>query len=200
MTTPRRCRVILLVLAGLFLVPSIAQAQNYAVDKGSFLIGGDVNINGSGLLRSSGGRSLEIQLNPSAQYFVLPGLAVGGGLQLSHIENSSFYRSTSYGIGPNISYYFGRDETRVFPYVSAGVNLVRSSTERTATTHLESVEVKWKNTALAADLSGGLLFMLTRGVGLSGELFYNAKTFWGVGGGVDSNRLGFRIGVSAFVF
>lgn len=198
MTTPQQFCATLLALVGVFLVPSLAQAQSYAVDKGSVLIGGDVNITGSGLFGPDAARIWQVQFNPNAQYFVAPGLAVGGNLRLNYVSNSEYYRSSSYGVGPTVSYYFGQSERKLYPYMSAGIGLIRLTTRSVASIGGDSMETK--STTLGADMSGGLLFMLTRGVGLSGELFYNAQNFSGKIDGVDQNTFGFRIGISAFVF
>ena len=192
-------RFLWIVCLALWLYPAAAQAQDYATDKGSFLIGGAASLSSSGN-DFEGGRSTTLSIAPSAQYFVIPGLAVGGTIGWAYASYEDFSFSTL-NVGPRLSYYFGRSAQNIYPFVSAAVGYLRSSSDSGAFDQTAS--------GTQFDVSGGATFMIARNVGLTGELFYTQRseetdTDVGLLGDITtafgSDSFGLRFGISAFVF
>lgn len=139
-------------------------------------------------------------VNPGVQYFLAPGFALGGELTLSR---TSFDESStsSYGIGPTVSYYLGSSHQAVHPFISGSALWTRTTREvDDAPTGLES-----ESTDVAWRAGAGLLFMLGDEVGLTGEAFYQylrIESDGFFGDSVEQNRdvYGIAIGIAAFVF
>jgi len=168
-------------------LPALAHAQSYAADRGSMLVGGTASFSSSAT-RSNGGpwnRSTRLDLGPRVQYFVLPGLAVGGDLSFSRAFGD--VTTTDYGAGPTVSYYFGRAERAWYPYVRARVGLHR-------VTYSDGAQPSESWTGYAA--SGGVVLMLSREVGLDAALTYEIPS----DELSDFRTLAFGLGISAFLF
>jgi hypothetical protein len=121
------------------------------------------------------------QLQPDVQYFVLPGLALGGSAGLS----TDFDGATAFAIGPQVSYYFGRGERRAYPYLSAGVSYQGLSGD---------------DPALGQNAAVGGVFMVSRAVGLDAGVRYSGFGFDqdGTRSRIDSFAL--ALGFTAFAF
>jgi len=168
----------LILLTAFLLMPMSASAQSYPVDRGSWIVGGSASLTS----RSTGfndERQTSLLINPEAQYFVIPNLAVGGsaGIFFFSFDDDS---ETSVFLGPAVSYYIGGPNRRLYPFVSGTVRFDVEEFTDSATLLLE----------------GGGAYMVARNVALTGTLFYNAQ-LEDMG---DQNSFGLRFGVSAFVF
>lgn len=175
------------IAAALFaavVVPAAALAQPAALSGGSVLIGGEASFD----VQSNSNADEDLTsfvLLPAVHYFVLPGLAIGGQMQLRRLSQGDA-SATTFGAGPAVSYYFVQDGV-VQPYVRGSVQALRSSSDN------------FDSNAFEMRAAGGLLFLLTESVGLDGVLYYSRAEF---GGDADGNatNVGLAIGVSAFVF
>lgn len=180
------------LLAGLLAaLPAAAQAQSYATDRGSLLLGGSAGFSSSGGSvdgESAGDRNTFLNFSPSVQYFVLPGLAVGGNIIAQRASGGDNSVNTL-GVGPSVSYYFGQSERSVYPFVSGSVRYLRNSGE-----DVDNVS----NVGYGA--STGAVFMLNRNVGLRTELYYNTNRFEVRDIEVDSDQFGVSLGFTAFTF
>jgi len=161
-------------------------AQGYATDKGSIRIGGSGNFSSS---KSEGAenRTTILDLRPDVQYFVAPGLALGGELSLTRSSNGDA-SNTLVGIGPIASYYFGGAE-RTQPFVSArlGVSQATFGGDDLTQTSMRG--------------AAGLLMLLSSSVGVSSELFYSYTRVEFAGtGDSNSNNFGLALGIAAFLF
>ena len=167
-----------------------AEAQDYAIDRGSILLGGAANFTSIGDNGGDSDRVTDLNIFGRSQYFVRPGLAVGGRISLDWFSSAAASR-TSYGVGPEVSYYFGGGDRDFYPFVSGFATATR-----------------WDGSGLALpdactvfDLgaSGGVLLMLGRSVGLTGQVYYQTSLY-------DSdaltatNRFGFSAGITPFIF
>ena len=188
----------------LLVLPEAAQAQPYAVDHGSWIVGGSASFTSQG--GNDGDRTTSVLLNPSAQFFVLPGLAVGGTLSLSYTSDDLF-STTGLGIGSAVSYYFGRGERTVYPFVSASLSISDFSFKADGDQVGSNIDVSTTGTTF--DLSGGVTLMVAKNIGLTGEIFYlqqnlrstgdeGSEIFFGTDFDVD--MFGLRLGIAAFVF
>ena len=189
----------------LFLVlPEVAQAQSYPVDRGSWIVGGSASFTSQG--GGDADRTTSVMLNPSAQFFVLPGLAVGGTLSFFYTSDDLF-TTTGLGIGSAVSYYFGRGERTVYPFVSASLSINDLSFKADGDQVGSNIDVSTTGTTF--DISGGVALMVAKNVGLTGEIFYlqqnlretdnqGIETLFGTN--LDIDMFGLRFGIAAFVF
>jgi hypothetical protein len=184
------------------LVPASARAQA-ALDRGSIQISGSASLSSSqtSINGDEQDRVTSIVLAPSALFFIAPGLAVGGELAFAR-NTAGDASSNMVAIGPAIAYYFGSAERTVHPFVGGTVKYARSSFE--AAGGADSDRNNW-----TYEGSGGLLFLFTPGVGVSGRLYYRSTRQTGestIGGTtVDSpefegDDFGLAFGITAFVF
>lgn len=182
---------ILFVLAALFFA-SDAFAQEYAIDKGSYLLGGAISFTSQGgdIAGDSDERLTTLTINPNFAYFVTPGLALGADVLYTSTSFSG-NSNTSVGIGPQLSYFFGGPESSTYPFINAGVNYT-------------SLDIGETVSGFGADFGGGIVFMVARNVGLTVQAFYqfsnlSADTDFGEFD-LDSNTFGVQGGVTAFIF
>ena len=170
-----------LALLSLVLLAAPAGAQSYAVDRGSLLVGGSGGFSSTGTEQDEDDRTTQLSIRPSVEYFVAPGLSLGGELQYSRFSNGGD-ASTTFGVGPAMSYYFGgRSRRSVYPFVSVGGAYSRSG----------------GTTGLGFDASVGALAMLADAVGVNGSLYYQNRFYEEFS---DNNSFGLAVGISAFVF
>lgn len=171
------------VLFTAVLLPAAGAAQPAALSGGSVLLSGQASFDVERTSDSDESVTTFLLL-PSVQYFVSPGLAVGGALQLAHFSFGGD-SSTSYGIGPAISYYFvqGRD---LHPFVRLSGQIARSTSDEAS------------DTDVGVRGAAGVLFLLTESVGVDTALYYDRVEY----GGDDYHvtNVGVAVGVSAFVF
>ncbi|MBD0318939.1 MAG: hypothetical protein ICV87_01300 [Gemmatimonadetes bacterium] len=163
-----------------------AAAQEFPTDRGSFIVSGGagaytatISYGDDDTEDPNNGYSV-VSLSPQVQYFVTPGLAVGGRVSASVLWSGGDSHS-QFGIGPQLSYFFGRGERPFYPYVSAGVSYDGLGED---------------HTSFGQNAQAGLVFMLSRGVGLNSAVYYQNV-------GVEEVRqqvFGLQLGVTAFVF
>ena len=171
----------------LAVLPARGAAQSYPTDRGSFIVGGSASLTTSkasiALLGSDEElRSTTLAVAPSAQYFVAPGLAVGGRVQsyTTWVDGES---SGTFGVGPQLSYFFGRGDRRLYPYLSAGVSYDQEVGDS-------------DNHGSGVNAAGGLVFMLGRQVGLDTSLGFNHVS----AGTTTLQTFGLALGITAFAF
>ena len=98
-------------------------AQEYAVDKGATFISGVASFTSqSGELFEDydGNNASTFNLSPSVNYFVAKNFFVGGGLEFAY-EKQGDYKSNNIGLGPQIGYAFGNENSTAFPYFDVGL-------------------------------------------------------------------------------
>lgn len=167
---------------------SVSYAQNSPVDQGSVLVGGDASLTSTAADSdaASDDRTTQFVLNPTSQYFIIPGVAVGGDVLFGYASDGNA-SVTRYGIGPAATYFFGRgDERSIYPFLSGSVGVIR----------VRDNNLDTSGTQTSYRGAGGVLFMLTRSVGITGELFVQRTD----GNQLQTNTFGLAFGVSAFVF
>jgi len=107
---------------------SNSMAQISPVGKGSVIISGNFSFSSAGgelNENSDGDRLTTIEFDPAANFFVSPGLAVGGKLLFSRSSQGD-ENSTTWGIGPEINYFFHNSEEiseaagETYPFIQAG--------------------------------------------------------------------------------
>jgi hypothetical protein len=183
----------------LCILQSTARAQSFAVDRGVWQIGGSASFSSSG--GDSGERTTALSLAPRLGFFVFPGLALGAMLPL-HYVSESLGHSTGYGVGPELTYYFGRGSRRLYPYVGVSALLQWTTqkysypddpTTRTSTFRGQVYEA-----------NAGAAALLARNVAVTGEAFYEDRhdrySSTGSTSRVARDSYGVRFGVTVFVY
>lgn len=179
-------RAVLAACALAAAMPLQAHAQTYAMDRGSLVLGGQVSFTSYG--PGDEGAWSELILTPSVHYFVVPGLSIGAFGALRRVDPPAGDAITGqYGGGAQVSYYFGGPGRAWYPYVSGAAGVHR---HRTA-----------GRTTVEYSAAGGVVLMLSRAVGLNGQLYYSmGRGESDDGARMDTESFGFALGVSAFVF
>jgi hypothetical protein len=178
-------RILSLLLATLLFAPNTL-AQDYAIDKGSYLLGGSFQLDSSGDSRDDDDdRRTLLSIGSGVSYFIVPGLALGANAQFSRFSEGGS-SSSSFSAGPQIAYYFGGPSSTFFPVVSGRADYGDFG----------------DLSRVGADLAGGATFMAARNVGISAEAFYQTYRY-----SRDNNRgdfthdsFGIRGGVTVFIF
>jgi hypothetical protein len=162
----------------------------FAVDKGSVLVGGSVSFT---LNRVNGITSTQFIFNPQALVFVIPNLGVGGSVQFISISSSGFTQ-TLIGIGPTLAYYFGDKSSSAYPFLRGGFLYTSTSSGGSSSSI----------TGTIIDFAGGVTIMASKSVGIELGVFLQiinqSQTFSGRTFNSDSGSAGVRAGVSAFIF
>ena len=186
-----------LVAAGFALVASVAHAQAKGpIGQGSWIVGGTAGWSHSAIDGAPNATST-FTLAPSGLYFVRPHIAIGGAAATGYSATGSEHIWT-YGIGPDVRYYFGDMSGKLFPFIRADMQPVWSRMS-TAGGGADAHQHRW-----SYEGSAGLTQMLATHVGLTGELFYATaratQELSTTTATVTSSSYGIRFGISAFVF
>jgi hypothetical protein len=143
-------------------------AQSYFTDRGAVLIGGEASLTSSGSVSDGdvgeeSERTTGLVLAPSVQFFVIPGLALGGESFISYSSGGAG-SVTVFSLGPAISYFFGGPDSSYYPFVSAFAGI--SNVQIGDTNSLRTIDY---------NASAGLAFPVARNVALTGALFYKGS-------------------------
>ncbi|HVD59649.1 MAG TPA: hypothetical protein VNC11_02170 [Gemmatimonadaceae bacterium] len=196
------------LLAFLVLAPRLLQSQqkiDSPIRQGSVQIGGTAAFTHYHNIDFDN-EYTTLELMPRLGYFVRRGLAVNANLQFRKqwLDNVNL---VNWGIGPGLSYYFTTSKRRLFPFVSGRTLFVRGNThvdERTSdgvtlpAYHYKTFSNSWL-------ISGGALFMISRQVGISSELFYQHENVGADGPSsqhfdVPTEMYGVQWGLAVFIF
>jgi outer membrane protein len=190
-------RLLLAAAAAVAAIPSAAHAQAPALNTGSLRIAGSASLSvedaDSGGPNDDGDNTTTFLLSPTVQYFVRPGLALGGTFQIRRASDGDI-TGTSYGIGPAATYYFVRGDD-LHPFVTGSVRYGRSRVEGLAGADIESDELGFRAAA-------GILFLLSESVGIDAGLYFDRVRNESGPLATETNvtSFGLAVGVSAFVF
>ena len=179
-------RVTPLILA-LFLLPGHAAAQAPALEAGGWLLGGTVSLTSNGF-DGSDDRQTVLILAPRSQYFVRPGLALGGEAQIRRLSSDGG-STTSYAVGPAATYHFVQDGT-AHPFIAGSLRFGGYSSRSDLGGDRDVTYVGW-------EVGAGILFLLTEAVGIDTRLSYLREDRGELS---DWDSYGLSIGVAAFLF
>ena len=174
------------------LTPTGAAAQKYAVDKGSWLAGGNAWFQRSNF--DTGAHLTEVAVQPFGGYFVAPGLAIVLDLGFFHAtDGDSSYTDVS--IGPEIRYYFGRRARRFYPFIGGAL---QHTWRAGAPTALGQPPIAHFGSWVG---EGGVAMMVTHDIALSGTVHYRTSEFHFEGPYADSktNDFGTDFGLEVFL-
>jgi hypothetical protein len=115
-------KIILSILLLLFSA-TFAISQDYAVDKGAFILSGTGSFTSQGgdLYKDfEGNRLSTFSLTSAADYFVVRNVFIGAGITYTRMSQGEDSMSTV-GIGPTVGYAFGKAEGKSYPYIATGI-------------------------------------------------------------------------------
>ncbi len=188
-------RTLFLLFAVTLFLTGETFAQDYAIDKGSFILGGSANFTSQGgdLYEADDERLTSIGLNPLLLYFVLPGFGIGGDLLINRVSQGDFSQ-TSLAVGPTIAYFFGNSESKVFPFVSASPLFSSTSVD------VGDEDISGSGFGFSGE--AGAAFMLARNVAITGGVFYlyekiDIDEF---DESLNGNTVGVALGITAFIY
>lgn len=170
---------------------SPALAQDYAIDQGSVVLGGTVSFSSQGgdLYEGFDGDRLNtLLLNPSALFFVSPGLAVGGDVYVQRVSQGDA-SLTTLGIGPEVRYYFGDAASTTYPFIGASIDYASLSSD-------DGDDA----TGFGYGAAAGLAFMLSPTVALTAEVDYSRSNLSFDSIDIDGNEIRLELGISAFLY
>jgi hypothetical protein len=195
-------RAIALLVLGLV---AAAAAQKFPTDKGSMMLGGSAYyLLESGKMHENedGDKYSAFSLSPHVDYFISPGLAVGGTVSIGHSaqgDNSSSWL----GIGPEVYYFIGGDvkpnpiKGKPLPFVTACYSFYNATDK--SKYDGETSEFKRKYTDLS--VGAGMMVMLSNAVALDARLTYLMQTAkYGDAENNKGNEIELSFGFSAFTY
>ena len=145
-------------------------------EQGNWLIGGNFTLN------TSENRTT-VSLTPTAGYFVINNLAVGGNVNFSFIQNGE-NKTTQFGIGPLTRFYFGQKNIR--PFAHGELNFISQKLKVANTTNTEN--------GIGYFLALGLAGFLNENVALETMAGYSHAKFKDIDGdGGFEMRIGFQV-------
>jgi hypothetical protein len=180
----------------MFALPLAAQtAPSGPPDRGSKILGGTAGVERTS---SEGSTAFSFSVQPTLLFFVANRVALGGEVGLGYFDHENG-NTTSWQIGPAARLYFGPSNAKTLPYVGAAVQFGSSNTSTDTPGAGDSESSGWRVEGV-----GGLTFMISRQVGVAGELVLqrDERTF-DVGTTEVTNsltRFALRFGVAAFIF
>ena len=189
-------------------IPAAIQCQQSPVQKGSMQVGGTAAVTHERDIESDNSYTV-LELLPRVGYFVTRGLAVSGNVTVQKFW-AKHGGSFAWGFGPGVTYYFATRAHRLYPFVSARTLFIRSRSHSDAQTLTSPVTItipadSSKSTSNAWLASGGVLYMLGKHVGVTGELFYQRNTESSRYSNDETYRnsvevYGAQWGIAAFIF
>lgn len=196
-----RLGALVALASGVAASPAAAQAAapaKYPLHTGEWLVAGSATLSRTHD-QTVDATTTSAGLQPTGLRFVTPHVAVGGTVLLSY-SSFSFGHSASYGLGPQVRYYFN-SSSAVLPFVSASAVPQWSSIH---TNGFEAAPSRDANDrALVLEGSVGLTDMVSTHVGFTGEAYYDNAQFHREDLGVPATdrtySYGLRFGLSVFV-
>ncbi len=185
----------LLIIACLMVLSNFAFSQEFAADKGAVLFAGTGSFISSGddlFEDGDGNRATTFSLTPTFNYFVAKNIFVGGGMEFISSTQGD-WGNNSFGIGPQIGYMFGNQESTVFPYIDAGLRL-------------QSMKYKYKSLddekATGTDIffSAGMIVPLKSHIGLVFEAGYHVMNLKQKETKHPGNIFAISIGIAGLLF
>lgn len=181
-------RSLILLLA----LPTVVAAQDYATDRGSFILGGTASFQSQGgdlYENTQGDRVNTLSLNPYMLYFISPGFGIGGELAVARATQGED-DVTAIGFGPAVAYYFGSSDATVRPFLEAHGGYQSVSTD------------VFDASGWFFGGGGGAAFMLSPSVALTLGGVYEIQNVSvdNFDGTVDGDEFRVEAGIAAFVF
>lgn len=161
-----------LLVACLVMLHSVGFGAQHAFDQGSTIFGitaGFLNASGD-LYKSSEDRSFTaILLMPNVTYFFVPKLGVGGDVLL-FLTGRGGDKSTTLGAGPRLTFLFGGEEKKFYPYLTSALYFVRHDVDYAGLLDATYAGFRGK-------LGVGTTYMVGSHLGIVWEASFNSDSF-----------------------
>ena len=185
----------LIVLVSLLSLPVVTSAQSTGpTARGNALVGGTASFTrATQTIAGQDETTTFVEFSPHILYFVAPRVAIGGVLGYGRASNDES-SSTSYTLGPEGRVFLADAAAKAQPYLGASVAREWGKFES------DFGSGKPKSTRYTA--VAGVIWMVTRQVGLSSEAFYQRITDDNAPANfpeVKNSGLGLRFGFAAFL-
>ena len=157
-------------------------AASAQTEKGSWLVGGNVNLN-------TAKNTTAIGFTPMAGYFLINNFAVGANLNFNY-NKDVVAKTTRFGVGPFARYYLGTMNIR--PFAHANINFTSTNTKNGSAA---------SSTATGSEffIGGGLAAFINRNVAIEGLAGYTSNTIAHQGSyGGFGLRIGFQVYLSRY--
>jgi opacity protein-like surface antigen len=161
----------LFFLGMVLLVATPLFGGNYAMDQGSFKVGGNADIGISYYANHASTTSLDGTFNPNICYFVQKRLCVGGSIIPSfYIDLNDSYRYISVKVKPEVRYYFGENEQKMYPFAGLIPNFGISNSRYSPS---------YTTYNIGFSVLGGVAYMVTKNVAIEPNVRVSYNREWG---------------------
>jgi hypothetical protein len=189
----KRC---VLYISLLFLSFSAVVAET-PIDKGNWII------DGSAGLTLGGGDMYEdytrISIQPSLQYFMTKGLAVGPILGFSYSKRSD-NKTYVYAIGPTVAYYFGSGETKLIPFMRSSARFAwQKDKYRGIVGYGMYYEETTDSRGTIVSASCGFANLISKNIAITIATGFTYEHYTNGRYTTDGHYIGLNLGVMAFV-
>lgn len=159
--------------------------SGFATNRGSLMIGGSVTFRFRKGVDDYEDRSILFEFEPKISAFVAPSFAIGGTVLTRYYKYGDFGATTTWGVGPALTYFVGgRNKKVVYPYLEGSFIF-------TANSHIITY----------SEFEFGAMIMLADAVGLTTSLKYRLDIHYPEGSQAEHiNNLIFGIGIRSFIF
>jgi outer membrane protein W len=194
---------IVFITGMLFLFSTMCYSQEYAVDKGSWMISGRLNysVEGSDLFKSNSDRTTSVKFMPAVEYFVAPHFFIGERLSYSYSTFTRYYYSrgeteihtssySTFAIGPIVGYAFGKADSKVYPYLTSGIFYVSSG--------FNSNNSSSSDSGKEFIIGGGIIFPAKEHLGILMEAEYHITNL--NNGSRDQSSVSLNIGIAGLLY
>lgn len=166
------------LITSIFLV-TIFYVVNAQTEQGDWLVGGRVDLN-------TGENSTQIGLSPSAGFFIIDKLAVGGNFLLNYTKAGD-NKVTTFGIGPFVRYYF--TEAKARPLLHGSFNYLSSK--------IKTPPISSTNNGINFLIAAGVAVFINENVAIEPLAGYSYSKFKNTdGSGGFSLGIGFQVYLS----
>lgn len=156
-------------------------AASAQTEKGSWLVGGNVNLN-------TAKNNTNIGFTPMAGYFLINNFAVGANIDFDYTKSGDG-KQTTFGIGPFARYYLGTMNIRPFAHANVDFTSINTKAGSSSSTTTGS------NFFLGAGLAG----FINRNVALEGLAGYTHNSIANNGShGGFGLKIGFQVYLSRY--
>jgi len=182
---------------------NVIYSQSFPIDKGSKILSGSFSFSSAGgdlYEDQEDNNNVTLTLNAAYGVFASKGLNIGGKIIfVNSSQGDDNYREI--GIGPSISYFFGDEPSKLYPFIVASFIY---SNENYKTKYLDyyGAESTYSNTVTGYSISlgGGLCYMVSDAVGVFSEAGYQSDNLSNGDNSASGTKIYLNVGISAFIY
>lgn len=154
---------------------------NSQTNKGNFILGGSLNASYTEKSHDNLAQSeisyTDLNFSPRIGYFVKNNFAIGIDIPLSY-TTSKDYKYYSYGAGPFLRWYLGKNKTKFLIQTEFNYNKTHEKHYNyyySSPNNLASTTSTYKGKIYSLDFGPGLAYFFNEHIALEGLLFYQSK-------------------------